>query len=333
MNIAIIGCGKQAPKHISGLIDRDDVEGIIVADLVLAQADGLAAKYETKVKAGTIDGVFNDPSIDGVIISTPTPSHVELCQRAIHAGKPFLVEKPLASSLSEARALHALSKEKNVPGMVGFIYRFSPTYETFNDVLINNDAIGQATHAIFRIAGRGSHQEWKHKADKNGGAISEMMVHMIDLAVWYFGKAQEITLMDGDILRGERVINGETVGCDAEDWSVAQLKMESGARVLIQADMVSPVFKQYAEINGSNGILEGSIQPHYVDSLSLFEARGSYQKGYQTLESPRANNYVGQGKCFIDMVKSGNDPERCSLGDAVEVMRIQDELKSKMKLA
>lgn len=330
MNISIIGCGKQAPKHISGLIERDDVERIIVADLIFQQAEKLASSYEQKVEAATIDSIFENADIDGVIISTPTPSHFELCQRAIDAGKPFLVEKPLAATLPEAQALLESSQKNNVPGMVGFIYRFSPTYEVFNKVLKTEDVLGAPSHALFRIAGRGSHQVWKHKSDKNGGAISEMMVHMIDLAVWYFGSATEISLLNTDIVRPQRMINGEEVECDAEDWSIAHLLMENGTRVLIQADMMSPLFKQYAEINGANGIIEGSIQPHYDDSLSLFEGRGAYEKGYQKLDTPKANNYVSQGQCFLDMVRSGDDPDRCSLKDAVEVMRIQDTLKGLM---
>lgn len=333
MNIAIIGCGKQAPKHISGLINRDEVDCIVVADLFSEQAQKLAESYDEKVVTSSIDDVFDDAKIDGVIISTPTPSHFDLCCRAIESGKAFLVEKPLSATLAEARTLLELSIKKNVPGMVGYIYRFSPIYEAFNTILKEqNQVIGLPAHVFFRISGRGSHQEWKHKKEKNGGAISEMMVHMIDLAVWYFGNAANIRLLDVALVRRERIITGETVNCDAEDWVVAHLTMQGGVRVLIQADMTSPVFKQFAEINGSNGILEGSIQPHYADAITLFEPCGEYTNGYQLLETPKANNYVNQSQCFLDMVCTGNNPNRCSLEDAVEVMRIQDELKSSLSV-
>jgi len=328
MKFAIIGCGKQAPKHISGLLEHDKVDHIFVSDLFHEQAEQLADKYDEKISAIPMENVFATAEIDAVIITTPTGPHFQLCKNAIEAGKPFLVEKPLVSTLQQAREILNLSEEKNVPGMVGFIYRFSPIFDKIKTVLSQSDpaVLGNTEHALFRIAGRGSHQPWKHQKDKMGGAINEMMVHMIDLAVWYFGDAADIQLLDKEIVRPERQINGETVVCDAEDWCVARLTMADGTRVLIQSDMTSPAFKQYIEVNGENGIIEGSIQPNYQDAITLSEARGGFEKGHKALAFDRANLYVDQTRCFIEMAISRSEPAKCTLREAVEVMRIQEKL-------
>lgn len=275
--------------------------------------------------------VFSDRNVNAVVIATPTFTHFNLCKKALENGKPFLVEKPLSSSYEEAVALAELSKSTGVPGMVGFIYRFAPVFDTIKTVLSSkDDVLGASQHALFRIAGRGSDQPWKHQKSKEGGAISEMMVHMIDLAVWYFGKASEIRLNEHAIVRPTREIRGETIVCDAEDWAVANLIMENGTRVVLQADMNSPVFRQFIEIDGLNGLIEGSIQNTFADALTLFEPRGDFVKGRQDLEVTPGNFYIKQHECFLNMASSGNDPERCSLDDAVEVMRIQIALKSQM---
>jgi len=334
MKIAIIGCGKQAPKHISGLLNASAVDEIFVADLFPAQSEALAGKYESNVKTMSIDDVFTRDEIDGVVIATPTPAHHDLCKRAILSGKPFLVEKPLASTYEQAEELLTLSNEKSVPGMVGFIYRFAPVFGEINTLLAGNDdnVLGAPKHALFRIAGRGSDQAWKHSAEKQGGAISEMMVHMIDLAVWYFGAAKDIKLVDNALVHPQRMIRGETIDCDAEDWSVASLVMENGTRVLIQADMISPVFRQFIEVNGDNGLVEGSIQNTFQDAVTLFEERGDFEKGRQLLKVEPGNFYINQLACFLDMVESKSQPANCTLGDAVEVMRIQAELKNQAAL-
>jgi predicted dehydrogenase len=329
MNIALIGCGKQAPKHISGLLASDLVEKVFVADQFTEAADRLAANYKGNVVATTVADVFTNDDIKAVVIATPTFTHFDLCKQALNSGKPFLVEKPLSSSYEEAVELAKLSKSTGVPGMVGFIYRFAPIFDAINTLVKSDeDVLGTSQHAVFRIAGRGSDQPWKHQQSKEGGAISEMMVHMIDLAVWYFGRAAEIRLNEDAIVRPVRDIRGESVNCDAEDWAVANLVMENGTRVLLQADMNSPVFRQFIEIDGLNGLVEGSIQNTFQDALTLFEPRGDYVKGRQPLEVTPGNFYIKQHECFLDMVKSGSDPERCSLDDAVEVMRIQIALKS-----
>jgi len=334
VNIAIIGCGKQAPKHISGLQGSPQVNDIFVADLYPKQSAALVAKYETGVKAIALDSVFENEEIDAVVITTPTQSHFDLCEKAILKGKPFLVEKPLASTYEEALALSQLSKEHNVPGMVGFIYRFAPVFGEIKALISNtkDNVLGASQHAVFRIAGRGSDQPWKHQQAKQGGAISEMMVHMIDLAVWYFGEADDIRLTDNAIIRKNRMIKGEDIVCDAEDWSVASLVMKNGTRVLLQADMISPVFRQFMEVNGDNGFVEGSIQNTFQDAVTLFEPRGGFSKGRQDLAVEPGNFYVKQLECFLNMAASGNQPENCSIDAAVEVMRIQMTLKSQLSI-
>lgn len=332
MKIAIIGCGKQAPKHISGLLGSGRVDEVFVADRDHEAALKLEASYDEGVTAIALSDVIAHKHIDGVVIATPTPSHFDLCKQALSNNKPFLVEKPLSSTYEEAVELAKLSKSLGVSGMVGFIYRFAPVFDKIKLLLSDTEqnVLGEPQHAVFRIAGRGSDQPWKHLDAKGGGAISEMMVHMIDLAVWYFGKAAAIELNNAAIVRPTRDIRGEAIDCDAEDWVVAHLTMENGTRVLLQADMTSPVFRQFIEIDGDNGIVEGSIQGTYQNALTLFQGRGGFEKGHQKLEVQPGNFYLKQHETFLNMVESGEEPDRCSLDDAVEVMRIQMSLKNQM---
>ena len=57
----------------------------------------------------------------------------------------------------------------------------------------------------FRLGRRGSHKAWKHRAQTGGGAANEMLVHMLDLALWYFGEPESATRLAGDILLGAAV--------------------------------------------------------------------------------------------------------------------------------
>lgn len=334
MKIAMIGCGKQAPKHISGLLGSNQVDEVFVADRDHDVALKLGRSYETGVTAMPLIDIFENDKVDGVVIATPTPSHFELCKQALLNKKPFLVEKPLSSTYEEAVELARLSKLTTVPGMVGFIYRFAPVFDKINELLgdAKQNVLGKSQHAVFRIAGRGSDQSWKHRESKGGGAISEMMVHMIDLAVWYFGNAVKIQLHDAAIIRKTRNIKDEAVDCDAEDWVVAQLTMENGTRVLLQADMTSPVFRQCIEIDGKNGILEGSIQGTFQNAITLFEPRGEFLKGHQVLNVKPGNFYLKQHETFLNMLKTGDAPDRCTLDEAVEVMRIQMKLKNQIEM-
>ena len=326
MDIAIIGCGKQAPKHISGLMANAQVETIFVADIFSEASERLAGQYDGKVKAIEIDDIFGQDNIKGIVICTPTPSHEDLCLRAINSGKPFLVEKPLTGTYEGGQQILAQSKAKNVPGMVGFIYRFNPIFDQIKSIL-SQGTIGDLEYANFRISGRGSHKGWKHVKSKGGGAINEMMVHMIDLAVWYFGKAKTIEILEKTTVRPTREIEGKTVTCDTEDWCLARLVMENGVNVVLQGDMISPRFRQAIEIAGNNGFAEGSINDATLNRVSLFQPAAPYTEKDNAIVSDKDNNlYVAQLGCFVDMVATGSAPEKCGLDEAVEVLRIQETL-------
>jgi predicted dehydrogenase len=77
-----------------------------------------------------------------------------------------------------------------------------------------------------------------------GGAINEMLVHMLDLAVWYFGPPVETELLVSKVLRPTRLIQGKSCEVDAEDFVVMRMASASSVEILLQADMVTASFAQ-----------------------------------------------------------------------------------------
>ena len=95
--------------------------------------------------------------------------------------------------------------------------------------------IGKISMVLMRIGGRGSAALWKHRRAEGGGAINEMMVHMLDLAVWYFGPIERAELMMENIFRPQRVISGKMENVDAEDFVLARFCTRTGIPVLISS--------------------------------------------------------------------------------------------------
>ena len=67
-------------------------------------------------------------ALDGVIVATPPRLHAEMALRAIDAGLPVLIEKPMTMSATAARAVLQLARERGVLAMVGHLHLFSPAY-------------------------------------------------------------------------------------------------------------------------------------------------------------------------------------------------------------
>ncbi|MHB1544404.1 MAG: Gfo/Idh/MocA family protein [Gammaproteobacteria bacterium] len=325
MQVAVIGCGKQAPKHLHGLRGAGlENTFLAVADLDAGRAVALAAKEG--VTAIPLDKVWDDAGIHAVVIATPTFTHAELAGKAIGSGKAFLCEKPLAGNGQEARALAERAESAGITGMVGYIYRSVPVFQQVRHLLHDEKVLGVLTLALLRIGGRGSHQTWKHLRAHGGGAINEMLVHTLDLALWLFGTPSHAHLLASELCAPVRPINGRSETVDAEDMVLVRLDYGAGPSVYLQADMLTPAFTQRLEVEGINGTLTASIQREEPSRLFLVERRGHHSAGHHALQHEDNDPYVTQSRTFLAAVATGSKLAYGTLQEAVLLHELIDQL-------
>jgi len=326
IKIGIIGCGRQAPKHISGYQAYGNVE-LTVCDIVNDNALDLSRKFSTNVMS--LDEVINDPEIKIVSVCTPVKTHDEIINRLIENKKHFICEKPLSTSQSNLSALNRKIEKNNLIGMVGYIYRFASAFtlgKNFIDKIDSseNDITQSIDRAYFRIGGPGSHAEWQHKKDDQGGAINEMLVHMLDLMIWYFGNIVDIYEVKKQIHYPTRFINGKTVNADVEDYVLIRVKTEKLIDVTIEADLMSSSFTQYAHFQGNNASFIGSIQPTIPTYLYTKDNNSNnpvvYKHGYKNL-------YVDQIKYFLDCILKSNKHNKSTLKDSINILNSTKQIQ------
>lgn len=328
IKIGLIGCGKQAEKHIQGF-NAIGVTEILVSDIRRELADSLAGQF-AGVEAVEIDALLNDPSVRIVDVCTPTPSHFEYIARALKSGKDVFCEKPLCATAEEAQEIQRLEKSHGRFVQVGYIYRFAPAFSWCKRLLQDNQSpMGTPLKAFLRIGGRGSHQTWKHTKSQGGGAINEMLVHMLDLALWFFGPLKDIQLVQSELLMPQRVIKRETVTVDAEDLVLVTAKSAQGTRIIIEADMLTPAFRQYVEIQGTNSSYMGSIQADMPSYIFLSEARGQYEKGKTNLQFKAANLFNLQLTALLENVRHGYNADTPGVADSIEILKIMTSINQR----
>lgn len=336
IKIGLIGCGKQAIKHTNGLKKISGVE-LVLADINYRLAEDLGRK-EGIGWVEEIDQIFQDPEIKAIDICTPTSSHTELIFRAVETGKDFFCEKPLCKNLGEANIILDMVEKSGRNGMVGYIYRFSPVFELgknfFEDVPQGGPSkvLGKVVAAFFRLGGRGSHQVWKHLKVNGGGAINEMLVHMLDLALWYFGPMEEATILTCDLLRPRRVIRGLEEEVDAEDYVLVRLRSKSGVEILCQADLITPAFTQFVEVQGESGTFMASIQPEMPSFLFCQQDAAGYPEGRTYLNLGKINLFEAQMSEFVRAVQLRKAPSRCTIRDSVLLMETINFMKKEKRL-
>jgi predicted dehydrogenase len=330
VKIAVIGCGKQSTRHISGLKGIPGVE-LVVSDVDSEIAQSLAAREGVEwVK--DVGQVFSDPEVRAVDICTPTGSHAPLIFEAIESGKDFLCEKPLCRTLAEARAIETAAEGAGIKGAVGYIYRFAPAFELARELLVGvpdgaaSPVLGEIVSANFRLGGRGSHQIWKHRRASDGGAVNEMLIHMIDLAVWFLGPISKVEHVSKKLLRPRRVIRGEEVSVDAEDFVLAQLESHTGVQILCQADLVTPAFTQYVEVQGTNGTFLGSIQADLPSFLFCEREVAGYKAGRTDLAFGARNLFDAQMRDFVRALNEQAWQPRSPLRDTILSMEALERI-------
>lgn len=125
MRLGLIGAGRWGRNYIRTIAAS--------ADARLAR---LASRNPDSVKLAPSDcAIYADwremldaRALDGVIIATPPGLHAEMALRAIDAGLPVLVEKPLTMNVMEARAVLEHARDRGVFAMVDHLHLFSPAY-------------------------------------------------------------------------------------------------------------------------------------------------------------------------------------------------------------
>ena len=335
VKIAVIGCGKQAPKHIRAFQRLTEIHEVALADVLPDRARAAAEQLGTGVYA-TVDDLFADRAAEAIIICTPTPTHAPLIRRSLETGKHVMCEKPFCETVGDAEAMASELTRLGLVGRIGYIYRFAPMIAEAKAMIAGAEedgitpALGKITAASFRISGPGSHAVWKHRRAQGGGVVNEMISHMVDLVIWFFGPVQTCEVLIKNRVFDRRTIENAVHAADAEDFIIARLKTASGISVTVEGDFISAQFTQQIEIRGENGTITASIDPNSPSFYHLRQERGRYHSGLHMFPPQGSDLYTLQAKDFIAAISDGASQQiGCTMAQAAESLAVLDQMHAK----
>ena len=106
---------------------------------------------------------------DMIDVVTPTHLHYPVCEMAIKMGKHVFVEKPMANTIEEGKAIVEMVKESGVKLQVGHVERFNPAFTALKDTTLNPSFI--EVHRLAQFNPRGTEVS----------VILDLMIHDIDI--------------------------------------------------------------------------------------------------------------------------------------------------------
>jgi myo-inositol 2-dehydrogenase/D-chiro-inositol 1-dehydrogenase len=179
VRVGVIGAGAMGAAHVENLarwVPGARVTQIFDVDRERATsiAEGVGG-----AAADTAESLIESPEVDAVLIAAPDPLHEPLTLACIAAGKPTLLEKPLASTVDGGRrVVEAEVAAGRRLVQLGFMRRFDPAYLALREAVLGG-SIGRVRAAHF--IHRNPHQ---HSSHTDESVLFGSMIHEFDCVPW-----------------------------------------------------------------------------------------------------------------------------------------------------
>ncbi len=224
IKIAVVGLGLMGERHAFGYDKMPLVELKAVCDINKERGEALAKQLHANYYAD-LETMLKVEELDGVDIVLPDNMHLEAVELAVKYNKHIFVEKPIASTLEDAKKIYAITKDYQKTFMVGHILRFDPRYAGARET-VRNGKIGKGMSFYARrnspIAG-----PLHYKGFTDLGM--HVMVHDIDAIQWIMGSKISSVFAKGkseilkeyhmtDCIQALVTLENNVTGCLEASW-------------------------------------------------------------------------------------------------------------------
>lgn len=294
LRMGVIGVGVIGRRHVTTICSEESPAVLVaVADENPQGAEAVAAEHDVEVSP-SVPALLDRSDIDAVAIAVPSGLHADVAIAALEAKKHVFLEKPIDVTVVAAERIRDAERASGRTLSISSQRRFAPENEFIKE-LIQDGRLGKITSAtvespLWRAQDYYDSATWRGTwALDGGGALMNQGVHLVDLALWFLGDAEEVSAYSG-LLAHEHI--------EVEDTIVVGARMRSGALMTLLATTAAygnpPIRMNIMGSEGSVVIEKGRIV-HLVtkDGLEIpaFSARDDMLE--QHLDFVRAASGAG----------------------------------------
>lgn len=309
IGIGLIGTGFMGKCHalaygsvraVFGDVPRPRLE--VLCDVPADKASSFAVQFGFARATDDWAKLIADPGVHIVCITAPNKVHREMAAAALAAGKHVHLEKPMALSLEDARAMQNLAARTNAKTIVGYNYLHNPAIAHARK-LIADGAIGRIVH--FRGMVDEDYQAdpelpwtWRAtRADAGLGTLGDLGCHLVSLATALVGPIDSLIAETRTVHATRPLGDGsaERRPVENEDIASALLTFQNGVHGVISTSRSAWGRKSYIafEVHGTEGMI--TFDQERMNELRLYQNRGPQaEQGFKTLLSGPAHPPYGQ---------------------------------------
>ncbi|HBA59439.1 MAG TPA: hypothetical protein DCZ92_01180 [Elusimicrobia bacterium] len=306
MRFGVVGAGKLGGFHSRTLSTMPEVELVGISDPNLLRAQMLAWQYNC-VAYKSHEELF--PQVDALVVAAPTEYHADIGVKALGAGIPVLMEKPIAHSEEGARRMLDIAEQKGVVLQVGHSERFNPAVvETLKHVknprYVTIERLGPFDPRVAAT-----------------GVTLDLMIHDLDIV---------LTMIDSDVESFEAI--GASLLSSHEDICNVRLKFKNGCVVDVTASRATMEASRRMRIYQQDSYLSvdyvSARLKIYTKKTPVITSLKDISVAYPKLE--RKQPIKEELLHFIDCIKTAKTPTP-SGEKGLKAVRLALEITDKMR--
>lgn len=313
IKIGFLGAGYIAGVHASILARDERVQVAAIHDLDKVRAKQLAHSSGAQVAHSVAEVMA---TCDAVFVTTPNTKHTELAILAAEERKHVFCEKPMATTVSDARRIVKVAEKAARVFQVGHNRRFAPVYAELKKMLSET----HQPHSAHVKMNRGEllNPSWVGDAKITGGFLYETTIHMFDMLRFLFGEVKTL-----------QAIGSVHEYAETDDFSVllnfasglhATLASSADASWLFPFERIE-VFCHHATIVTNE--MESLVYSEGLDGKHI-------ERSMHQLSKEEKWGYAQEDRAFIDSIVSG-DPPAVGAFDGLKSVELVDAVYQSVK--
>ncbi len=316
MNIAIIGGGAMGALHAGNALSCGH-KLVACGDVRIKQAEAIAKQFGCEA-TDECPALLQREDIDAVVITTPTPTHLEYIKTAAGNGKHIFCEKPLALTVRECEEAIEAAAANDVKLFVGHVVRYFQEFEAIRGQVAAGK-VGKPGYVKTYRGGMFPHGAgaWFRDFGQSGGVTLDCSIHDLDWIRYVFGDVTRVYC--------QRAYRTEP---DPMDYAMVTLRLASGLIADVIGTWAHPTgFRVKAEVCGDKGVIQFDSAEAPVN-VQLRQTDPSNPSVIVPGSPVEKSPYLLEWEDFTAWLESGREP-RVNPDDAAEAVRIaQAALKS-----
>lgn len=312
--VGLVGAGWISKVYARALERVPEGRAVAVCARRRESAERFARELGLEVASDSLDELL--PHVDVVCINSPNARHAEQAIAAAEAGRHVIVEKPLATTAAEGRALVEACRRAGVGLAYAEELPFVPKFVRAREIA-RSGALGEIRYLTQREAHAGPHSPWFFSRDEaGGGVLMDLACHSIECVRWLLGKPACLRV-------GAHLAAGRD-DTRLEDHAVVHLEFEGGASALCEASWaLRGGMQSRLEVWGTRGTLAADLLHETGLAVAAGDPGAAVPPGWtpQTADWLWENGYPQELAHFLRAFRDGATPEE-SGEDGVRVLEI-----------